>query len=79
MLIRTTSHFDRAWASAPPVIKRSFLKRIDFLLKDIGHPSLRVKKYDTERWQARVNRDWRFYFRIQEDIYLLLDITRHPK
>jgi hypothetical protein len=43
------------------------------------HPSLRAKKYDTERWQARVTRDWRFYFRIEGDSYILLDIMRHPK
>jgi plasmid maintenance system killer protein len=30
------------------------------------HPSLHAKKYDEENdvWQARVNKDWRFYFTI---------------
>ena len=42
---------------------------------------LRAKKYDESRgiWQARVNKDWRFYFVIQDDIYYLVDIIRHPK
>lgn len=79
MRIRTTRHFDRAYGKAPPVIQRAFLKQAVFLVKDIQHPSLRAKKYDAERWQARVNRDWRFYFRIKEEMYILLDLIPHPK
>jgi hypothetical protein len=30
-------------------------------------------------WQARVNRGWRFYFKIIGDTYHLVDTTRHPK
>ena len=79
MQIRTTRHFDRAYAKASPAIKRALLKQVAFLLDDIQHPSLRAKKYDTEHWQARVSRDWRFYFRIEENMYILLDIMPHPK
>jgi hypothetical protein len=79
MQISTTRHFDRAYAKAPADIQRAFLKQASFLLADLQHPSLRAKKYDTVRWQARVTRDWRFYFRIEGDTYLLLDIMRHPK
>jgi hypothetical protein len=51
------------------------------LLQNLRHPSLHAKKYDEgkDRWQARVNQDWRFYFVIQDDTYILQDITRHPK
>jgi hypothetical protein len=52
---------------------------VTFLLDDIRHPSLRAKKHDAERWQARVTRDWRFYFRIEGDAYIFLDIIPHPK
>ena len=79
MQIRTTRHFDRAYAKAPLAIKRALLKQAAFLLDDIQHPSLRAKKYDAERWQARVSRDWRFYFRIEGDTYMLLDLIPHPK
>jgi plasmid maintenance system killer protein len=39
------------------------------------------KKYDEARdlWQARVNDDWRFYFKIVGDTYRLEEIKRHPK
>jgi hypothetical protein len=42
---------------------------------------MRAKKYDEgkNRWQARVTRDWRFYFVIEDDAYILQDITRRPK
>jgi hypothetical protein len=55
------------------------LKQVAFLRDDLQHPSLRAKKYDAERWQARVSRDWRFYFRVEGDAYILLDIMPHPK
>ncbi len=79
MRICTTRHFDRAYAKTPPAIKRALLKQAAFLLDDIWYPSLRAKKYDAERWQARVSRDWRFYFRIEGDAYVLLDLISHPK
>jgi hypothetical protein len=31
------------------------------------------------RWQARVTKDWRFYFLIRGDTYILQDIVPHPK
>lgn len=42
---------------------------------------LRAKKYDeaTDLWQARVNRDWRFYFTIAGDTYRIEDVMPHPK
>jgi len=30
-------------------------------------------------WQARINRDWRFYFIIVHDTYVILDVIAHPK
>jgi len=42
---------------------------------------LRAKKYDQaqNRWQARVNRDWRFYFNIEGDTYFIVEVIPHPK
>jgi plasmid maintenance system killer protein len=81
MKLLRTAHFERSYAKAPKVIQKAFDKQSSFLLHDLHHPSLRAKKYDEgkHRWQARVNDDWRFYFVIQEDAYILLDIIRHPK
>lgn len=81
MRIRTTAHFDRSYGKAPKVIQQAFDKQVTLLLRNLRHPSLQCKKYDEAKdcWQARVTRDWRFYFTIADDIYILQDITRHPK
>ena len=79
-LIRTT-HFERNYAKAPPQVQRAFDKQSSLLLQNLHHPSLRAKKYDESLglWQARVNKDWRFYFLIQHDGYLVVNIIPHPK
>jgi mRNA interferase RelE/StbE len=78
---RRTSRFDRDLAGAPPSIQRAFEKQLALLLTNPRHPSLRAKKYDEARgiWQARVTRDWRLYFTIENDVYLLRTIRAHPK
>jgi hypothetical protein len=81
MQIHYTARFLAAYASAPASIKRAFDKQVAYLLQNLRHPSLHAKKYDErqDRWQARVTRDWRFYFQIEGDTYVLLDIMKHPK
>jgi mRNA interferase RelE/StbE len=68
-------------ADVPPAIRKAFFKQIKFLEKDLHHPSLRAKKYDEgkDRWQARVNKDWRFYFKIIDDTYHVNAVIPHPK
>jgi len=65
----------------PPEVRKALFKQVRFLERDLNHPSLHAKKYNEslDLWQARVNRDWRFYFRIQNDIYYIVDIIPHPK
>jgi mRNA-degrading endonuclease RelE of RelBE toxin-antitoxin system len=67
--------------SAPAPVRKAFFKQIKFLERDLRHPSLHAKKYNEaeDKWQARVNRDWRFYFRIVGDTYIVTDIIPHPK
>ena len=42
---------------------------------------MRYKEYNEAEniWQGRVNAGWRFYFKIDSDVYYLLDIIPHPK
>jgi hypothetical protein len=81
MRLLFTAHFNRAFNDAPGSIQRAFEKQSLLLLNNLRHPSLRAKKYSEadDKWQARVNQDWRFYFRIIGDAYVITDITRHPK
>lgn len=70
-----------ALESAPRSVSKAFYKQIDLLAQNLRHPSLRAKKYDEAngRWQARVNKDCRFYFRIIDDTYLISKVIPHPK
>jgi mRNA-degrading endonuclease RelE of RelBE toxin-antitoxin system len=56
-------------------------KQISALLKDIRYPSLKAKKYDEKRgiWQMRISKDYRLYFTIDNDVYIIVTITKHPK
>ncbi len=72
---------EKALADAPADVRKAFFKQVKFLAQDLRHPSLHAKKYDEskDRWQARVNKDWRFYFNIVGDTYVIRDIIPHPK
>jgi hypothetical protein len=76
-----TKRFLASYADAAPAIQRAVDRRIALLLQNLRHPSLRAKKYDEARdiWQARVNGGWRFYFKIEGDVYHLIDLIPHPK
>ena len=71
----------RSFQTAPERVQREFGKHLGYLLHNLRHASLRAKKYDEAKdiWQARVNDAWRFYFRIEGDLYHLTDIVPHPK
>lgn len=62
-------------------IKKKVKKQINYLSKNIRHPSLHAKKYNENQgiWQARVDKNIRFYFKIEDDTYILTDIINHPK
>lgn len=75
---------DRAIESmkdAPLNVRRAFGKKLRFLVDNLLHPSLHANKYDEAKdlWQARVNREWRFYFTIADDTYRIQKVIRHPK
>ena len=70
-----------ALKDAPENVRKAFFKQVRLLAENLHHPSLRAKKYDeaADLWQARVNKDWRFYFIIKDDTYIVLDVIPHPK
>ena len=64
-----------------PRLRKTILKQLELLCQDLRHPSIRAKKYDESKdvWRGRVNRDFRFYFRIVGTTYRILRIIPHPK
>ncbi|MEK7587057.1 MAG: hypothetical protein AAB453_04275 [Patescibacteria group bacterium] len=81
MKSRFAENFLNELNSLPLLIEKKFYKQLKFLLSDIRYPSLRAKKYDETKdiWQARVNENVRFYFKIEGDVYVLVNIKYHPK
>jgi mRNA interferase RelE/StbE len=78
-----TRRFERSYADAPWAIQKAIDKQLRLLVGNLRHPSLNAKKYpesgDVDLWQARITKGWRFYFKIEGDAYLLVDMIEHPK
>lgn len=70
-----------ALKDAPRNVQRAFDKQLRFLVVNLQHPSLHARKYNESAglWQARVNKDWRFYFTIAGNTYRIEDVIPHPK
>ncbi len=81
MKLRLTATAKASYDAAPEPVQRAFDKNVVLLLKSFRHPSLRAKKYDetNDVWQARINRNWRFYFQIVGDTYIIHKIIPHPR
>jgi len=81
MRLQRTAHFTRAYGKAPKQIQRALDKQAQLLLLNLHHPSLHAKKYSEaeDKWQARVTKSWRFYFKIIGATYVIEDIIPHPK
>ena len=81
MGLRYSKHFLRSYAKAPLSVQKAFDKQAALLLQDLNHPSLlrRGSIEATGLWQGRVNYSWRFYFKIQGNVFLLEEIRNHPK
>ena len=86
MKVVLTDRAIEALKDAPTTVQRAFDKQLRFLGTNLLHPSLRTKKFSESEnlWQARVNqarvnKDWRFYFKIENDTYIIVRIIPHPK
>ena len=81
MKVVLTDRAVEALKDAPTTVQRAFDKQLRFLETNLLHPSLRAKKFSESEnlWQARINKDWRFYFKIESDTYIIVRIIPHPK
>ena len=81
MKLLFSPRFLKQYNEAPLQVRKAFHKQAKLLAADLRHPSLHAKKYNEAKniWQARVTRDWRFYFTIEGDTYHLHTIISHPK
>ncbi len=81
MNIRFTARARRDLDSLSPQLKARLGKQLGLLTANLRHPSIQAKKYDeaSDIWQGRVNRDYRFYFQIIADEYVVVRVIPHPK
>jgi mRNA-degrading endonuclease RelE of RelBE toxin-antitoxin system len=79
MKLFLTNRFKREYRKAPDDVKDRIDKALRYLASDLKHPSLRAKIIDeTNRiWQARVTRNWRIYFQIEDGLIIGLRIFAH--
>lgn len=86
MEVVRTEPFDWDFQRLPELIKRRTESALRLLMSNPHHPSLRVKKVRGEIikeygniFEARITRDYRFFFLIETDAYILLRCGRHEK
>ncbi|MEW6609654.1 MAG: hypothetical protein AB1414_19785 [bacterium] len=79
MKLYPTKQFVECYESLSPNIQRQVDKKLKLLLVDIRYPSLRAKKIQGTNniWEARVTKEYRFTFQIEEELYILRKVGTH--
>jgi mRNA interferase RelE/StbE len=86
MKVIRTEPFKRDFRRLPEALKRRTEAALRLLMANRHHPSLRVKKvrgnilkgYDNI-FEGRITRDYRFFFLIETDAYILLRCGSHEE
>ena len=78
--------FKRDFRKLPKTIKRRAEAALRLLVSNPHHPSLRVKKVKGEIlkgysniFEGRITKDYRFFFLIETEVYILLRCGRHEE
>lgn len=77
-LIRN-KRFKKDYKKLPPDIQKQTDKKLDFLLEDYNHPSLRTKRVLKCKgiFEASITKDYRFLFLVDSDAYILIRVGKH--
>ncbi|XKT74480.1 MAG: hypothetical protein ACJKTH_00060 [Patescibacteria group bacterium UBA2163] len=80
MKIQLAGSAVKQFKAFPKQVQKKTRKQFGYLLEDFHHPSLNAKKYKGYEgvWQARIDKQWRFYFHIVEPHYVVVSIITHP-
>jgi len=76
---RFSRRFKKEYNRLPKKIQKAFDRKLQFFLKDISHPSLRVKRIEgtKDRWEGSVTMKYRFTFQFSENTLLFRTIGTH--
>lgn len=81
MELNFTKQFTKDYEKLNQDIKKQVDKKLNLLLVNIRHPSLRVKKLEGREniYEGSINMKYRFLFQLIEnnDIYLILRVGKH--
>ncbi len=77
-LIQTT-HFKRDYKKLPASIQKRTDEKLKFLVQNVSHPSLRVKRVQKYKgvFEGSVTKNYRFFFQITTEGYILLRVNKH--
>ena len=80
MKIKLTDGAITQYRALPKQLQKKVDKQFAYLLEDIRHPSLNIKKYKgtANLWQGRIDKSYRFYFHVVEPDYIIISIINHP-
>lgn len=81
MKVARTERFKKAYQKLNQRQRRAVEKALSFLVNNIRHPSLRVKKVEgtTGVWEARASRAIRLSFEFRDDTLILRNVGDHDE
>jgi len=79
MQLILTTHFKRDYKKLPSSIQKRIDEKLKLLVRNLSHPSLRVKRVQKYKgvFEASITRNYRFFFQITTEGYILLRIGKH--
>jgi mRNA interferase RelE/StbE len=71
--------FKKEYNNLPKEIQKAFDQKLQLFLKDISHPSLRVKRIQgtKNRWEGSITMKYRFTFELSENTLIFRAIGTH--
>jgi len=81
MKLYPTKTFIECYEQLPQRIQKQADKQVGLLLKNLYHPSLKVKKIKGAKniWEGGITKNYRFSFEIKGDTYILRRIGKHEE
>lgn len=81
MKLHRLPRFDRDYKKLPVGIKTKLYRQLKVISENLQHPGLHVKKIkgQTDIWEARVDKFYRFSFEIGGNIIYLRRVGPHGK
>ncbi len=81
MKLHRQPQFDLDYQKLPVKIKTKLHRQLKAISENLRHPSLRTKKIQghSDIWEARIDRFYRFTFKIINDIVFLRRAGKHDE